>query len=138
MSDILAEHHGPKRLVKGTAHRYYPAAPKVLDVPIVGRAEIIEMVGGDPENRHKQAWFYRQLQRGLFPAHDGPLIDGRPTWQRDTMLVNLYLRTKDIGRRRRYLIDELHCEARSLLLDMGIDPDTATIDSDDYMDDDEA
>lgn len=135
MRDILAEHHGPKRLVKGTAHRYYPPASKVLDVPIVGRAEIIEMTGGDPENRHRQSWFYRQLHEGLFPAYDGPLIDGRPTWQRDTMLVHLYLRTKYEGKRlRRYLIPELHCEARSLICDMGIDPDTAHLTDDDEGD----
>jgi hypothetical protein len=108
---------GRNQRVKSGTFRHYPAHTEQYGCGLVGRAEIMAMAGFDPDLNPAGAskWFRAQIDRGMFPPHDGQKVDGKPTWRRDTMLVHLYLRRHPQADHRRYLIAELWPEAQALL-----------------------
>lgn len=112
--DAVAQ--GRNQRAKGGAFRLYPAHTEQYGCSLVGRFEIMYLAGFDPTHQPGAAskWFRSQVDRGMFPPHDGQIVDGKPTWRRSTMLMHLYLRRHPHSHRR-YLIEELWPEAEALL-----------------------
>jgi hypothetical protein len=95
----------------GAVHELYPRAACVTDCGLVGRAELIDMVGMDATAGAN--WYAWWISHGQFPPADGQTIDGRPTWRRRTMVRFLYLAARANG--ERYLRPELWAEAEAIL-----------------------
>lgn len=72
-----------------TTNDQYPRCPHTPDFGLVGRTECIRLAGLDPTTQRGRIWWSDALRARRFPPADGPTIDGRPTWRRDTMLVAL-------------------------------------------------
>lgn len=111
--EIKARHGG--RRPKSETFYAYPRADTVHEAGLVGRREVMEMAGFDPDhNNSGPRWFHDSIAFGRLPAIDGQVIDGKPTWRRDTMLIHLFTTIRQ-GKRQPYLIKELWPEAEAVL-----------------------
>ena len=95
----------------GGVHAIYPKADDVVDAGLVGRAELIELTGLEPQAGRK--WYATWIAAGRFPPADGQVIDRRPTWRRRTIVPFLYLAARANG--ERYLAEPYWAEAEALL-----------------------
>ena len=112
--EALRKKNGGRRR-KADTYKAYPTAEHVHDGGLVGRREILLMAGYNPESSFTGSkWFHHRIDMGAFPPADGQVVDGRPTWQRSTMLVFLYQLTNHLTGKC-YLIPELWPEAEALL-----------------------
>ena len=113
-TEAIRAAHGGRR-PKSETLCAYPRADAVHEAGLVGRREIIQMAGLDPDKHNSgPKWFHDAIAFGRFPPVDGQVIDGKPTWRRDTMLIHLYTTTRHT-RRAPYLIPELWPEAEAAL-----------------------
>lgn len=109
---VAAERKGPSgRRRYGAIHAHYPRADEVVDCGLVGRAELIELTGMEPQLGRQ--WYAAWISNGRFPPADGQIIDRRPTWRRTTIVPFLYLAARADG--TRYLAEQYWAEAEAIL-----------------------
>lgn len=84
----------------------YPRADLPLDPGIVGRREFLILAGLDPDVERSKSWWRSLIRNRSLPPADGPDVDGRPTWQKRTVLWWLQPRVRRQEDNLRYLSPE--------------------------------